>query len=318
MHDLRDRTIRSVLALPDDPYILWLDQLGRARPDMIQEARNQLTIRVMKRHDLDLAIDWAAAEGWNPGLNDAGCFQAADPAGFLVGCVGDEPVASISVVRYSSAFGFLGFYIVRSDQRRRGFGYRLWQAGMAYLGDRTVGLDGVVAQQENYARSGFVLAHRNVRFGGTPQIEPRQDERLQAIGLDLLEAVLSYDRPFFAAPREAFLRCWLKPDARKAIAFVEDGTIKGYGVTRACRSGYKIGPLFADTEREADLLFQALASQAKGASVFLDLPEPNRAALQLAAKYGLSPVFETARMYRGERPDLPLSQTYGISTFELG
>ena len=30
---------------------------------MIQRAPDKLTIRVMKRHDLDLAIDWAAAEG---------------------------------------------------------------------------------------------------------------------------------------------------------------------------------------------------------------------------------------------------------------
>jgi hypothetical protein len=32
-----------------------------------------------------------------------------------MGYLGDEPIASISVVRYSSAFGFLGLYIVRPD-----------------------------------------------------------------------------------------------------------------------------------------------------------------------------------------------------------
>ena len=212
----------------------------------------------------------SAAEGWNPGLNDADCFHTADPTGFLMGYLGDEPIASISVVRYSSAFGFLGFYIVRPDQRGRGFGFRLWQAGMGYLEGCTVGLDGVVAQQGNYARSGFVLAHRNVRYGGGLRVEAPHDERLKPVSPGLLEAVLAYDRSFFAGPREAFLRCWLRPDARAAIAFVEDGTIKGYGVIRACRSGHKIGPLFADGECEADLLFQALAARARGASVFLD------------------------------------------------
>jgi GNAT superfamily N-acetyltransferase len=285
---------------------------------MAHASTDTLAIRVMDRTDLDQVIDWAAAEGWNPGLKDAECFQAADPAGFLMGCLGAEPIGSISVVRYSSTFGFLGFYMVRPDRRGHGFGYRLWQAGMDYLEDRTVGLDGVVAQQDNYARSGFVLAHRNVRFGGSPQVEPPRDKRLRLVGSDLVAAVLAYDHPFFAAPREAFLRCWLRPEARTAIAFVEDGTIRGYGVIRECQNGYKIGPLFADGEREADLLFQALAVKAKGALVFLDLPEPNQAAVQLAARYSLSPVFETARMYRGVRPDLPLTRTYGISTFELG
>ncbi len=285
---------------------------------MARHVPDELTIHVMTRHDLDLAVDWAAAEGWNPGLADADCFQATDPTGFLIGCLDSEPIASISVVRYASTFGFLGFYIVRPDQREHGFGYRLWQAGMEYLEGRTVGLDGVVAQQENYARSGFVLAHRNVRYGGSPQVEAPRDERLRAVGPDLIAAVLAYDRPFFAAPRETFLSCWLRPDLRTAIAFVEDGTVKGYGVIRECRNGSKIGPLFADSKREADLLLQALAVHAKGAVVFLDLPEPNQAAIQLATRYGLSPMFETARMYRGPKPDLPLSQTYGISTFELG
>jgi GNAT superfamily N-acetyltransferase len=320
-----DWNIRCVLAKRDAP-ILWV-QVDPADPSrsermtrlsMTHADPGGLAIRVMKRHDLDLALDWAAAEGWNPGLNDADCFRAADPTGFLVGSLGDEPVASISVVRYSNAFGFLGFYIVRPDQRGRGFGYRLWQAGMDYLEDRTVGLDGVVAQQENYARSGFVLAHRNVRFGGIPRTEAPGDEGLRRVDPGIMGAVLLYDRSFFAAPRETFLRCWLKPDARTTIALVMDGTIKGYGVIRICRNGHKIGPLFADGEREADLLFQALASQAKGAPVFLDLPEPNQAAIRLATRYSLSPVFETARMYRGRRPDLPLARIYGISTFELG
>jgi GNAT superfamily N-acetyltransferase len=277
-----------------------------------------LTVRVMERADLDRTIDWAAAEGWNPGLNDAECFRAADPAGFLVGCLGDEPVASIAVVRYSDAFGFLGFYIVRPDRRGQGFGYRLWQAGMASLDGCTIGLDGVVAQQANYARSGFVLAHRNVRFGGYPQVEAPRDGRLRPVGPDLIEAVLAYDRPFFPGPRQAFLRCWLRPDTRTAVAVVEGGQVTGYGVLRQCRSGFKVGPLFADGEGEASLLFEALAARAGTAPVFLDSPEPHQAAVRLATRHGMAPVFETARMYRGPAPDLPLSRIYGITTFELG
>src|SRR5436190_14760440 len=33
------------------------------------------TIRPMIRPEIDLAVDWAAAEGWNPGLADAACFR---------------------------------------------------------------------------------------------------------------------------------------------------------------------------------------------------------------------------------------------------
>jgi hypothetical protein len=44
----------------------------------------------------------------------------------------------------------------------------------------------------------------------------------------------------------------------------------------------------------------------------------NGEAVSLAKRYGLAPVFETARMYRGESPRLLLDGIYGITTFELG
>ena len=280
---------------------------------------SDVVIRPASRAELDVMIAWAADEGWNPGLSDAACFHAADPDGFLLAFRGPEPAASISVVRYGADFGFLGLYIVRPDLRGRGIGYRLWQAGMARLAGCTVGLDGVVAQQENYRRSRFSLAHRNVRYGGSPCIAPTRDDRIRDIDGTLLEAVLACDRTFFPAPRASFLRCWLAPDGhRTAQACVEDGAVQGYGVIRRARSGFKIGPLFAETAGIAEALFGSLAAEAGGEPVFLDVPEPNAAARALAERYGLAPSFETARMYRGPDPGLPLARIFGITTFELG
>src|SRR5215471_9005390 len=123
-------------------------------------------VRRMKEADLAIALGWAAAEGWNAGLNDAHCFYAADQEGFLVGELDGAPIGCVSAVRYGLGFGFLGLYIVKAEHRGQGFGLRLWRAAMNRLGDRVVGLDGVVAQQENYRKSGFQLAFRNIRQRG--------------------------------------------------------------------------------------------------------------------------------------------------------
>lgn len=74
-------------------------------------------VRVMSATDLACALDWAAAEGWNPGLDDARAFQIADPQGFLVGLRDGEPVGCVSVVRYRGDFAFLGFYITTPAAR---------------------------------------------------------------------------------------------------------------------------------------------------------------------------------------------------------
>ena len=104
-----------------------------------------LEIRPVDAAAFQAAIDWAAAEGWNPGLDDLPVFHAADPGGYFIGYRGDVAVSSISVVRYGTDFGFLGFYIVRPDHRGCGIGMATWNAGMDHLDGRTVGLDGVVA-----------------------------------------------------------------------------------------------------------------------------------------------------------------------------
>src|SRR5258705_3209475 len=136
-------------------------------PSLRSPAMNELSIRPMRPDEISLAVNWAAAEGWNPGFADAACFAAADPEGFFIGELDGAPAATVSCVNYSASFGFLGFYIVREDLRGHGYGLRMWSAAIAHAGPRVIGLDGVVAQQQNYRRSGFELAYANVRYGGT-------------------------------------------------------------------------------------------------------------------------------------------------------
>ncbi|MCP5152917.1 MAG: GNAT family N-acetyltransferase [Ectothiorhodospiraceae bacterium] len=270
----------------------------------------------MRRSDLDIAIDWAAAEGWNPGLHDADAFLAADPGGYLIGEIDDEPVASISVVAYDTAFGFLGFYIVAPSRRGEGHGLAIWEAGMHYLGNRNVGLDGVVAQQPNYRRSGFRYAYGNQRFGGVA--EGDEGRGTVPVGEVLIDDVLAYDRRCFPAARRPFLERWLSQPDGHALALPGANGLRGYGVVRKCRAGYKIGPLFADGPQEADQLYRALAGKIVGEMVYLDVPLPNVEAVALARRYGLEPSFETARMYTGPEPDVALDCTFGVTTFELG
>jgi hypothetical protein len=281
--------------------------------------KQEYSIRTMSLREVDLAVEWADAEGWNPGLHDAGCFYAADHEGFLVGLLGSEPVAAISVVRYGSSFGFLGFYIVRREYRGMGFGLRIWNAGLARLQGRTVGLDGVLSQQDNYRKSGFSLAYRNIRYqciGGGRTENSRKIVPLKCIPFEDLRA---YDVPFFPDDRRAFLQCWINSDASTALGLLQNGSLAGYGVIRKCRTGYKIGPLFADSAIFAETLFSALKACAPGGSpVFLDIPEVNPEAINLVKRHHMSVVFETARMYKGTFPKLTLGRIYGVTSFELG
>lgn len=282
-------------------------------------ASSSLAIATMEPGELDFAIELAAAEGWNPGLDDAAAFHAADPAGFLIGSLGGRPVACISAVAYEGGFGFIGLYLVVPGLRGRGHGIALWRAAMDRLAGRNIGLDGVFAQQDNYRRSGFRLAYSNLRFERSGRLPAPTAPGIVAMADVPCEQLLAYDRQHFPAGREAFLRGWVAPRHGAARAVVDGGRLQGYGVIRKCRQGYKIGPLFADNAGTAESLYLALAQHAGDTDpVFLDVPEVSAAGLALAQEYGMKRVFATARMYTGAPPAIALSGVYGVTTFELG
>lgn len=281
-------------------------------------------IRRMQRPEVDLAIEWAAREGWNPGLYDAECFWSVDPKGWWMGLLDGEPICLKSAVAYDAHFGFMGFYITAPEYRGRGYGLSLWQKANAALGARNIGMDGVLAQQANYAKSGYRHAYRQMRYQGrglkgldlTKQAHTPTLIDLKQLPLEQLSA---YDRRHFPAERPAFLQAWITRPGTVALGYLENQELCGYGVLRPCREGYKIGPLFAHRPEIAESLFQALAAHAAPEEpIFLDVPEPNATALQLVERHQMTYVFETARMYTQAPPDLPLKEIYGVTSFELG
>ena len=279
---------------------------------------NDLRIRTMRPDEISIAVEWAAAEGWNPGLADAACFGTVDPDGFLIGELDGAPAATISCVNYDTSFAFLGFYIVREDLRGRGCGLRIWNAAIAHAGVRVIGLDGVVAQQENYKKSGFGFAYANIRYGGTVAALDAPWASVIPLTEIPLTTVEAYDSTVFPAPRTAFLRAWIGSPGHVGRALVRDGRLAAWGVSRPCRQGRKIGPLVADDRATAEAVLAALLALGGGGEIFLDVPSVNPDAVALAQALGLAPVFETARMYTGTIRPLRLERVFGVTTFELG
>ena len=270
----------------------------------------------MRREEVDWAIDMARAEGWNPGLHDAEAFYRADPEGFLIGEIDGEPVGSISAVRYGDDYGFMGLLVIRPEFRGQGHFHPLWRAAVERLEGRTVGGDGVVEQQPNYAGRGLVLAYRNFRFRFAGRVTA--GEGVVPVCEVPFDAVRAMDRQTFPAERGEFLRYWLQMPDSVSLAVIDGGELRGFGTIRTCFQGAKIGPLVADTPIVADRLFRALVATRSGGEVFLDVPEPNAWAMGLADRYRMEIVFETGRMYMGPPPNVDLSRLYGVTTFELG
>jgi len=287
---------------------------------------DDMTIRPMTRDELDTLVEWAAREGWNPGLDDAEVFWNTDPEGFIAAEMDGELVGGGSIVTYGRCYGFMGFFIMRPDHRGRGLGDRLWNERKRLLQarldpDGAIGMDGVFDMQSYYARGGFRFVCRDLRFEGRGPTLSRETPEPEGI-IDAtsvpFEQIDAYDRRHFPAPRSGFLRDWLRRPGGHALTAIEGDEVQGYAVLRPCRVGHKIGPLFAADADVAERLFVALAARVPGEPIFLDAPENNPEAVALAERHGMTEVFGCARMVLGPIPELPDAEIFGVTTFELG
>nr|NQU90942.1 GNAT family N-acetyltransferase [Bacteroidota bacterium] len=273
-------------------------------------------IRNLKASELKLALDWAAEEGWNPGLYDAEPFDKADPNGYFVGELDGEAICICSAVAYNDGFGFIGFYIVKPEFREQIYGAQIALHGLKYLGNRNIGIDGVFDKQEAYARLGFKFAYRNIRFE-TKAFVQDYSKKISIIE-KATDELIAFDGLHFPASRTAFISSWIDQPLTKCFTFSNNNKLQGFGCIRKCRVGYKIGPLFAVDQNIAGELLKAMLCEAGDELVYFDVPECNAGAMELASQYNMKMVFGTARMYSKEFPDLPLHQIFGITSFELG
>jgi len=279
-------------------------------------------IKLMTAAEMDIALDWAAREGWNPGLHDGACFLPADANGFFMAWQNGRPVGCISAVKYGQQAGFIGMFLVIPACRGHRIGLELANAANIHLGPLSTGIDGVEAKVKNYqSQYGFEPAWRNFRMtGSVPVMLQRGDTVIRPTATLDFKDIVQYDQRHFPGNRQTFLKLWLTRPHTVSLAAIDlNGVVKGLGSVRPCRHGTKIGPLFADNPRIAeDLLRELLRDLPPGSEFYLDVPEPNSSAMALASRYDMKTVFSTIRMYRCGRPELPLNNIFGITCFELG
>jgi hypothetical protein len=178
----------------------------------------------------------------------------------------------------------------------------------------------VVAQQDNYRKSGFNLAWRNIRYEGSWTDLNAHDPGITILDASAIpfDALSSLDHRFFPTLRPAFLSLWISLPGHRARAALRDGKVVGLAVARPCRRGTKIGPLYVDNTACALALLAALDMPSLQRPVIIDVPETNKAAVKLVESLSFTPAFETARMYTGPAPAIDTGHLFGVTTFELG
>ena len=274
-----------------------------------------ITFRNATEDELAEVLEWAAAEGWNPGLDDAAAFFAADPGGFFVAEMGGSLIAAISVVNHDESFAFLGLYIAVPEHRGKGIGLRLWQHALEHAGSRTVGLDGVAEQQDNYRTSGFSYAGDTTRYTG--HVRPQVGLGIRLAQASDISRLTDAEHAASGYRKCDYLAAWFtNTPLRKTLILPRDDGSVACCTVRKCRVGAKIGPLIANSQQEAESLLRHAATVFDG-EMMVDVPDVSPELEKLCRTLNLSPGFQTARMYRGTHYSAHPA-FFAVASLELG
>jgi ribosomal protein S18 acetylase RimI-like enzyme len=290
---------------------------GLLKNQLFMKCKNDC-VRSLNRDEFDQLLELASLEGWNPGINDADSFYNSDPDGFMGYYIKGKLIGCISAVAYDEDFGFMGFFIVKPDYRNMGYGKKLWSAALNYLGDCNIGLDGTLEMKEKYEAYGFKEAYKSTRYKIIAKKLENAGETIPLKQVNFANLV-KFDHLHFPTRRDVFLYNWIHQSEGQSFAVCNDEKIEGYTFIRKGLDGFRIGPLFALTPEVADTLFcKAISWVPEGTPVYLDVPEINPEALNLAVKYQMEPGFKTVRMYTQKAPHINMKGVYAVTNLELG
>ncbi|NDL55833.1 GNAT family N-acetyltransferase [Phytoactinopolyspora sp. XMNu-373] len=266
-----------------------------------------------------VVTEWGNGEHWNIGFRDPECFFAIDPGGFFLGKAGGRPVSAVSLVNYDDSYAVWGHYLVAPGERGKGYGIGVCKVASRHSGNRTTAGDAMPEQVQNYSKDGSQPIHKTVHWYGDLARTGSQHEQVVPITAAHLDAVADYDAESFPARRGPFLEKWLFAEGHRALVYLSDDGVAGYGVIRPAPVGHRIGPLTADTPEIAHALLESLTAELPaGETMSVFAPDLQPATAGLLTDLGLAEHFHVVRMWRGPRPDLRTERVYAISSLEVG
>lgn len=215
---------------------------------------------------------------------------------------------------YGDQLARLGLIVIAPEAQGRGIGRRLVEHLLNDLSPRPVMLLATEAGKPLYDKLGFVPVDASSQYQGEYTGSPVPDPRLRPASPADAPAIAALDAKAFGVDRNEVLSA-LMADGEAAV-LRQDGEVVGYAMSRRFGRGMVVGPIVADTEEDAVVLFDALA---RPGFLRVDCPSTATVLIGHLVARGLVRVDESPVMVRGARP-VPQGpvRMFGLASHALG
>lgn len=275
-----------------------------------------LTVRLLTSADFDLGMRLKEQAGWNQTRDDWRRSLELEPTGCFVGVWDGAEAATLATAVFGDT-AWIAMVLTDEAFRGRGIASGLMRHALEYLEGRgvtTVRLDATSLGRPVYEKFGFQVDYELTRFGGVPNVEPEKWSAfadvsgIRPLSDSDVSAVTELDQRSAGCDRSRWLDLLRRDDPAHAAGWFDGGGLKAFVLGRAGSHAAQVGPSTATNPLAGVTLLRYTLAKRRGVKVFVDIPNSNRSAIDVAQHAQLMPQRPFYRMSRGR----PSSNDVGL------
>lgn len=258
-----------------------------------------LELRALEPRHLPGALKLSQEVAW-PYRREDWEFALAVGQGLVLERAG-EVIGTALWWSYGQAYATAGMIIVTASEQGGGKGARLFDGLLKATAGRSLLLNATEEGLTLYKRRGFTPWGSVVQHQGplTLAVAPDASDDIRPARHSDLAAIQAFDEGAAGMPRSSLVAALA--EAGEVLALERGGRIAGYAIARRFGRGYVVGPVAAESLRDARRLILAQLSRLQGQFVRIDVYADHRLSEWLES-LGLVPVGSVTAMVKGRLP----------------
>lgn len=272
-------------------------------------------LRPMTLDDLPLGLRLKQQAGWNQLEADWRRALELEPEGCFVAELDALPVGTVATAVFGDV-AWIALVLVDEAARGQGVGRALMQHALAYLDGRGVSairLDATPLGRPLYESLGFTTDFALARYEGQPHVPqsthhaPLGDARGKPRDVPALYQpsdlpdIFAVDRRVTQTDRRGLLVSLFTADPASARIVRRNAQLVGFSTLRLGARATHLGPCLAIDEPAGRAVLADLFQRHASQKIFIDIPDDNRPAVEMALAAGLTIQRPLYRMTRGRR-----------------